>query len=264
MKRLALALAAASLGTGCYSPLTPGSVDIGWSFVRTKLVAGAPVAVSPSYSCGTRDILNNFLVSDVVVSFDGDGGQSVPCADAAGDGARFDGLTPGSHTVVVIARQSVGGNLVGTFTAQATVSVSSGQVTSLTLPLSGVPGDLDVWGGLFSAGGAPPPFTCTSNVPTGTFTIADSVGNVIAAGNATCAASPVALTSMLGVGFSGPIALDLDTYTIRFQAASTYDSASQVNACSGQAFPHATTNDTGNASWFVKLYDVSNPANACP
>jgi hypothetical protein len=272
MKRLALVLAAASLATGCtYTPPDPGSLDIRWSFTRFKLDAGgAPVAVTPAYTCATRDVLNNPLVSDVVVSFDGGTGQAVPCSDTAGDGVRLDGVSPGDHVVVVTAEQSIAGNLVGTFTATTNVTIQSNQVTSVPLPLDGIPGDLDLWGGLYTAGGTGL-FTCNgSPVGSGTFTIADSFGTVIATGSATCAASPIMsgpnFVWMLGAGFSGQSALDLDTYTIRFQAA-TYDSLSKAispTCLDGQAFAHATTNDTGVASWFVQLYDVSNPANVCP
>jgi hypothetical protein len=269
MKRLALALAAAALGTGCYvAPSTPGSVDVGWSFVRTKITypsgVPTPVQVTPAYTCATVDVHGSYLVSDVLVSFDGNGSQAVPCNDGAGDGARFEGLTPGQHTLTVSARQLIGGVPVATFTAQTTVTVGSGQVTSVSLPLYGIPGNLEVWGGFYSADGMTP-FACISG-DTGAFSIADSVGTIVATGTATCAAGPAGTGWRLGVGFSGSIALDLDVYAIRMTALGQYDSASPANSCGGQAFQHTGANDTGTAAWFPTLYNVAGVpiGNLCP
>lgn len=266
MKRLALALTAAAtiLGTGCtVSPAAPvvtvngGTIDIAWSFRRYDAAGN----LAATYHCATPVYgTTTPLVHDVVVSIDGVA-TVVPCNDGTGDGGAFVDVAPGTHTLVVSGREWINGAAVETFTAQAPpVSVASGATTPVTLPLDGIPGSLDVWGGLFSSSGATA-YSCYPSVPTGTVTISDSAGTTVATGTATCAYAPTG-NYELGVGFSGASALDLDVYAIRMTAsAGGYDTSVYPSCNVWPSFDHLG-NDTGVAGWYPKLYAVA--GSACP
>jgi hypothetical protein len=259
MKRLALALAAAVLGTACGSnpPPAPGAVDFSWSFVRYKADG---TAVTPDYTCTEAGVDN------VLVSFAGGSAMQVPCSDSFGDGARFDGIAAGTQSVVLTGRRGT----VQLFSSQGTVTVVSGVVTPLNPQILGIPDSLEVFATLFTPNGGVAYTSCTGAGVTGvTYTIADSIGTVVALGSIPCSSQLPGLA--LTGGTSG--ILDRDTYTIRMTARNPanssqvwFDSATTAVSptCSGHAFNHyGQDTAANNAEWNVPLYDITSNT-PCP
>lgn len=254
MKRLALVLAAAVLGTGCHSssvytppPPPPTGVDLAWSFVRT-LANGS--TVSP-YGCTQAGIDN------VIVSFPGANVQ-VPCADSAGDGALIVDVSPGTQTITITARRGS----AALYSGQTTVAVVSGQVTTGSVQALGIPDDLDIYAHFLNQNGTSGWATCAlAAVNSLGYSIVDWAGTVVASGTTPC-------SDPAGLSFTGSNALDRDNYVIRLQgftgASADFDSATTAVAphCSGQAFNHFS-NDTAAFGWDVNLYDVTANATLC-
>jgi hypothetical protein len=246
MKRLALALATAALGTGCVvvDNTPPGSVNFSWGFVRTRADR-----TTLTYGCAQAGI------DSVDVTFAGLGPQTVPCADLAGDGAQFDGLHPGTGNVRITAYRGS----VALYDSNVTVTVSSGQVAATPVLVYAKYDDLDVVGLLVGQFGAPSSWaTCADAGMTNVgYELRDSANQIIASGSIPCSASAP------GALFRGSNALDLDTYTIRIDAAvssvapATFDSKTEAvtPVCSGQAFNHFGA-DTEPNGWHPVLYDV--------
>jgi hypothetical protein len=249
--------AVALLGSGCLVTSVDngpvGSLDLGWSFVRTRH-DGTTV---PPYSCAVAGV-DNVVLS--VAGFD----LAAPCADAQGDGGLFSSIPAGSQTIVVTGRR--GG--VALYRSQFNVTVLADQTTSRSLQVLGIPDELDVYALFRDAGGANVGWsTCAqAGVATLGYRLVDWADTTVASGTVAC-------TDPAGLSFAGAGAgsLDRDNYAIRLQgfpAASsteTFDSATTAVSptCSGQAFDHYGF-DVGVAAKDVTLYDVSSNVTVCP
>jgi hypothetical protein len=254
MKRLALVLAAAVLGTGCHSSSPaytppPTGVDFAWSFVRVK----ADGSTASPYGCTTAGVDN------VIVSFPGADVQ-VPCADSAGDGALIVDVSTGTYAVTITGRRGS----AALYSGQTTVTVVAGQVTSTSPQVYGIPDDLDIYAHFLNQTGTGGWATCAlANVATLGYAIVDWAGTVVASGTTPC-------TDPAGLSFTGASALDRDNYVIRLQgfepSATTeaFDSATTAVSptCSGQAFNHFSA-DTGAYGWDVDLFDVTANGTIC-
>jgi hypothetical protein len=261
MKRLAVVLAAAALGTGCHSSATPrapvtpvGTVDFAWSFVRVK----ADNSTARPYGCALAGIDN------VVVSFS-TGDVQVPCADQVGDGAGITNVVAGTQSVVVTGRRGA----VALYTAQTNVTVLANDVTPVNIQVFGIPDDLDIFAHFMNRFGTLEAWpTCGgpggAGVSTLSYSIVDFANTVVASGTVSC-------TDPAGLSFRGSAALDRDNYIIRMQGfppssqTETFDSATTAlnPACDGQAFDHFGPS-TGNAAWDVLLYDTTPNTTICP
>ncbi len=256
MKRIAIALGAALLGTACGSSHPPptGAVDMAWAFIRYD-ATGAPIA---TYTCAQAGIDN------VIVSFQFDGDVQVPCSDAAGDGALIGGIGTGTQNVYVTGRR--GGHAL--YQSQTfTITVAQNQNTSgSVIQVLGIPDNLYVYANFLDQFGANAGWTtCTAAFgPAGgtlDYVIADWANTTVASGTVTC-------TDPAGVSFVGSDALDRDQYVIRMRgfpsgsSVETFDSATTAVTphCDGQAFNHYGPND----NWDVALFDVSHNALLCP
>ncbi len=259
MKRSALALAAALLGTGCISSTTTtyvpppdtGAVDFGWSFVRYD-AAGSAIA---TYGCSQAGIDN------VVVSFQVGGDVTVSCSDSGGDGALVTGVASGTQTVYVTGRRGTH----ALYQSQTmTITVATGQTTAAHgVQALGIPGDLAIYAHFLDQFGNSVGWSscALANVATLDYVIADWANTVVAQGVVNCA-------NPAGVSFLSPNNLDRDQYVIRMRgfasgaSVESFDSATTAVAptCSGQAFNHYGASD----AWDVELFDVTANATLCP
>ncbi len=259
MKRIALAAAAALLGTGCISsntttyvpPPNTGAVDFGWSFVRYDATAN-PIA---TYGCLQAGI------DTVVISFQVGGDVTMPCADASGDGALVTGVAPGTQTVFVTGYR---GRHALYQSQNTTLTVATGQTTAVHgVQALGMADNLAVYANFVSRTGAVGYATCAAaGVASIDYVIADWANTTVASGRVDC-------SDPAGVSFAGNNALDRDQYVIRMRGFTTttgqvedFDSATTAVAptCSGQAFNHYGAND----AWDVSLYDVTQNTTFCP
>ncbi len=267
MKRSALALAAALLGTGCISsntttyvpPPETGAVDLGWSFIRYN-AAGSPIA---TYGCteAVPGLGTVTVVDSVVVSFQRDGDVTVSCADNAGDGAMITGISAGTQSVTITGRR--GGHAL--FQSQPlTITVAVNQTTAAgTVHVLGIPGDLAIYAHFLDQFGNSAGWTTCqlANVATLDYVIADGVNTTVESGTINCA-------DPAGVSFLNPNGLDRDQYVIRMRgfasgaSVESFDSATTAVAptCSGQAFNHYGASD----AWDVDLFDVTHNLTVCP
>jgi hypothetical protein len=258
MKRLAFALAAAVLGAGCHPSNPPpppsGTLDLGWSFVRTL---NDGVGTQVTYHCNTPGL----GIDTVVVSANGSP-LALPCADNAGDGAGVQ-LAPGTYTIDVTAYRGGSGG-VALFSGRfGSVNVFVNAITQLPAPLDAVFGPLQINVLFKELNGAPiVPNACGSGtVDNYSFHLVDSVGtSVYSSGNIACTNPPgIVLDQASPAG-----AIDLDAYTIRVignSASFDFDSAVYPQ-CSSPVFNHYG-NDVGSFSWNLPVYDVTTQT-LCP
>jgi hypothetical protein len=258
MKRLALLLAAAVLGTGCIVndddtvtlPPNSGTLDLGWTFIRTKVL---PVQESVVYTCAQAGV-DNLLVQSTT-----GGSAQVPCD---GSQAALVSLSPGPQTITVIGRRGA----VQLFSTFFDVSIATGQTVVQDVDLFGIPDELDVFALFRDRFGGPGWSTCfDAGVASLSFSIVDGAGTEVATGTVSC-------TDPAGVSFTGAQALDRDDYAIRmlgFPAGSLledFDSATTAVApvCNGQPFNHFGPSVGVMGGWTVLLYDVSSNSTFCP
>jgi hypothetical protein len=249
MKRFALVLAAAVLGTGCGSSAPPpppptGTLDLNWSFIRTKNdLAGSQV----TYGCAQAGI-NSVVVSTV------DGSVTLPCADQAGDGGAV-GLAPGTYNNVVVTAYRGG---VALYTAAFNgIVIAVNQTTPISAPLPARFGQLEINTG-FVVGPTVYQTCAGAGVTTYSFHLVDFAGtSIYSSGNISCTDPP-------GISFDALNPVDLDAYTIRvvaFGPSFTYDSA-VYPSCTSPVFQHYGDN-VGGASWNLPVYD-STGLTQCP
>lgn len=244
MKRLALVLAASVLGMGCGSssssppPPPTGTLDLSWSFIRTK---SDGVATQVTYGCSKAGI------TSVVVSGIG-GNVTLGCSDALGDGGAV-ALAPGTYNAVTVTAYR-GGTALFTNTFSGIV-IAANQTTSISAPLDGLFAPLQInFGFIF---GANTYTTCNTAGVT-----AYSVNLVDFAGTSVYSNGSIACTDPPGVSFPAGNPVDLDEYTIRVIATGAsfeYDSAVPPG-CTSPVFNHFA-NDTGIYAWSLPVYDVT-------
>jgi len=250
MKRIAFAIAAALLGTGCIvttSDEPVGTLDVAWWFVRTK-----HDTTTLSYTCAMAGI------DRVAVSSTRGWSDSAPCDAGPVDGALFTAFT-GSQTLTFTGYR--GGAAL--YESVFNVTVVEGATTILDADLWGIPDDLDIYARFVDSDGFDVGWsTCAlAGVATLSWSLVDWAGTVVDSHSAAC-------TNPAGVSYSGASALDRDQYAIRVQGfpsgsiVETFDSATTrvAPACDGQAFNHY---GPGVGTWDVWLYDVSTNLTLC-
>jgi hypothetical protein len=259
MKRIALLLAAATLGTGCIvvdddDPGPTGTLDMTWFFVRTKHDAS-----TVSYTCFDAG------VDTVVVSYGAGGSRSFACDNGSYDGAVDTRAPVGSQTVTLTGYR---GN-AALYQSFFNVTVAENQTVLLDADVWGIPDDLDIYARFLDRHGVAEWTTCAAaGVDTITWSLVDWAGTVVDSNSHAC-------TNPAGVSYRGAAAIDRDQYVIRMQAfetgsafevfdsASTQLSATNPVACDGQAFDHYGPSIDPFA-WDVWLFDVTLNSTFCP
>lgn len=259
MKRIALLLAAATLGTGCivvddddHTPGPTGTLDMTWFFIRTKHDAS-----TVSYTCADAG------VNTVVVSYGAGGSRTFACDNGAYDGV-VDTLAPaGSQTVTLTAYRGAAALYQSFFN----VVVPENATVLLDADVWGIPDDLDVYARFLDRHGVAEWTTCAAaGVTTISWSLVDWAGTVVDSNSHAC-------TNPAGVSYRGAAAIDRDQYVIRmqgfpatgpedFDSASTQLSAMNPVACDGQAFDHYGTSVDAFA-WDVWLFLVEDNATLC-
>lgn len=258
MKRLALTLAAAVLGTGCIitdddydpAPIATGSVIVYWDFVRYAPASGGNVFYDASL-VGTGSICEESFVDRVVIDSPAGRTADLPCVYQGVQGATIDYVPAGSRVIRVEGyRQGV---LV--YEGASTVSVLANQTVTLEsapVDLLGVPAPIDIVA-YFSY--APDTFWATCDEagnPEVDYEISDSFPTLIATGTVACPAGASAFP--LDVFISD---LELDNYTIRMKgfigATREYDSCTS-EALKAMAFDHFGA-QTGQGGIPITLFE---------
>lgn len=256
MKRIALVLAAALLGTGCIvvdddDPVRVpvGTLDAAWWFVRTKADT-----TTVSYTCADAGI------DSVTIAYSRGGSANFPCRTGAFEGAVHTAAPVGSQTVTLTAFRGSAALYQSSFN----VTIAQDATLRLDADLWGIPDDLDIYANFVEWNGAPGWASCgTAVVTTLTWSLVDWFGTVVDQGSAPC-------TNPAGVSYRGAQALDRDQYTIRMQGfpsggpPETFDSATTAvtPTCDGQAFDHYGPS-LDPFAWDVLLYWVDDNLTFC-
>jgi hypothetical protein len=245
MKRLALVLAASVLGLGCGSsssspppPPPTGTLDLSWSFIRTKNDLGG---THVTYGCTQAGI------DSVVVSTAG-GSVALACADQLGDGGAV-GLAPGTYNNVTVTAYRGGIALYhGTFNG---IVILVNQTTPISAPLDAFFAPLQINTDFYAA-----PFTYVTCGSAGVTNL--SINLVDSAGTSVYSNGSISCTDPPGITFGAGNPVDLDQYTIRVVATGPsfeYDTA-VLPGCTSPVFNHYA-NDTGAFAWTVTVDDVT-------
>jgi hypothetical protein len=268
MRRIALALAAAVLGSGCIvTDSSPGYGDLNvyWEFVRTKIATGYPTVLYDPVDqapTGTGSCVESG-VDTVRVTFPDGSFIDWDCRHQGVQGVTAQQVPAGSYSVRVTGYR--GANAL--YDSTQTVSVPDGGVRDATVQVAGIPSNLAVNAHFLSSNGSLEYATCTAAlVAEVSYSLVDWAGTVVATGTVNCS-DP----TPPGVDFVNADALDRDRYAIRMQgfASSTattpdFDSASTAifvgaNNCVAQEFSHYADGGV----WDVDLYDVTGNATLC-
>jgi hypothetical protein len=263
MKKTALALVLATLGTGCIITDSDGGyygygdLNLYWEFVRTRAdlttvlydpVDSAPAGTGSCVDSGV-DVIRVTLPDSTYFDWD--------CRYQGVQGVTLQGVPSGSVQIRVTGYRGV----TALYDSTMTVSVPDGAVGSATAQVYGIPSNLDVYARFLDQDGTVEYATCAlAVVEEFTYALVDWAGTVVASGTVSC-------TDPAGVSFRAGQALDRDLYAVRMQGfvsptatEADFDSASTVFACAAQEFAHYGVDD----SWDVWLYDVTANPTLCP
>jgi hypothetical protein len=260
MNRMALALALATLGTGCIvtdGDPSYGDLNLYWEFVRTKAdfttVLYDPVDDAPA---GTGACLDSGVDAIRITLPDGSF-LDWECVYQGVQGVSLLGMPSGTYAIRVTGYRGAH----ALYESDVTVSVPEGYAGSETAQVLGIPSNLDVYARFLSEDGVVEYATCAlAVVEEVSFALVDWAGTVVASGTVPC-------TDPAGVSYRGTDALDRDLYVVRMQGfvsetatVPDFDSASTAITCTAQQFGHYGTDE----SWDVWLYDVTGNATVCP
>lgn len=241
MKRIALVLAASVLGLGCGSSSNPpppsGTLDMSWSFIRTKS-DGSGTKVT--YGCSKAGI------TSVLVSTAG-GAATLSCTDPLGDGGAV-ALAPGTYDVTITAFRGSTALYRQTFTG---VDIFLNQTTQISAPLPALSAPLEI--DLAFVVGQITYTTCGGAGVTNL-----SINLVDYAGTSVYSNASISCTDPPGITFGVVNPVDLDQYTIRVIGTGPsfeYDSA-VLPGCTSPVFNHFA-NDVAGFAWDVLVYDVT-------
>lgn len=256
MTRLVLALVVVGLGTGCggSSDASRGSLDVSWSFVRTKFDG------TVSYGCEAAG------VDSVVVTFGRGGSVTLPCFSGTVEGGLVQRAPAGAQVVTLTGYRGSAALYQSSFD----VTIPQTGVAALPAAVFGIPDDLDIYAWFLDQAGFDVGYNDVANpctqvgVTTLSWSLVDWAGTVVdTVADFDCSVPP-------GVSYRGAAALDRDQYAIRMQAFGPtgtleFDSATtQVSpVCSGQLFDHYGPSIDATA-WDVLLFDVVGNPTFCP
>src|SRR5512134_3873347 len=146
MRRIALALAAAVLGSGCIitdtDDLGYGDVILYWEFVRTRIAPGYPTVLYDPVDqapTGTGACIDSG-VEVMRITFPDGSFVDWDCLYAGVQGVTVQQVPEGSHTIRVTGYR--GGYAL--YEASQTVTAVSGGVRDATFQLPGIPSNLAV------------------------------------------------------------------------------------------------------------------------
>lgn len=246
MKRLALVLAAAVLGTGCIihdddfdpAPIATGSVIVYWDFIRDAPAQPLGSVVYDASLVGTGSVCDESFVDTVVIDSPAGRTAALPCVFQGVQGATIDFVPAGSRVIRVEGYRE--GVLV--YEGASTVNVLANQTVALDtdpVDLLGVPADIDLVAYFSFAPYGPSDFWSSCNAagnPEVDYEIWDSFPTLVATGTVLCPAGASAFP--LDVFISR---LELDNYTVRMKgfigATREYDSCTS-EAAKMMAFDH--------------------------
>jgi hypothetical protein len=239
MKRLALALAAAVLGTGCsgshHAPAT-GSALLYWDFVRTAPAQAGGAVTYDATLTGTGTVCPQSDVDTVTVDAPGVAQISVPCVYSGVQGVTVSNVLAGSNVIRVRGwRQGV-----AVYDDTFTVDVIAGNnaPAGSYLDVRAVQAPIDLFAYLFTTDTSQYYPTCASaSNPEIDYDVWDSFGTHVLSATASCTepANPTAV-------FVGN--LDLDNYTVRMKGFTVAGGGVPVfDSCTGStaqviAFDH--------------------------
>ncbi|HEY6001370.1 MAG TPA: hypothetical protein VIV57_00770 [Anaeromyxobacter sp.] len=264
MKRFALVLAAAALGTGCTSS-TPapaqGSVNLYWDFDRTAPAQPGGFITYDPYPGGTiSGRCPQSAVDFVTVDTPSVPQVTVTCVYLTVQGVGVDGVDSGVQPFRVRGWRHVTGGDAVVYDQTFNLNVPAAAAQSYTVHVTGVAALLDVF--TYLAFGTPPGTlypTCASATPASSIyppnldvEIRDAFGTLIDQGSAGCAGNlPAIVFSKL---------LDLDDYGVRVQGRRVEDNALVFDSCSTDLAHFAT--QTGGGGFAPTAF--TNPVPTCP
>jgi hypothetical protein len=268
MRTLAVALAAAALGTGCivdtdddydYVPVRTGQVNLYWEFIRNApaqpggavVYDGEPWIGTATGAC-PQSAVEAVRVDSAAGLIDVNCQEWNPADGVSVQGITIAGLPEGSQTVRV--RGYRGDAVVYDSAVQLTVVRDA--VVEVFAPVEAVSAPFELYGDLAFGDPAAYYLDCTeAGFPNLTFALYDSLGTLVDDGEVGCSDPLPAVVHVTS--------LDLDGYTARLQGiATTGPAAGQVvfDSC-GVEFDHFGES-TGAAGVVVDLF--TQPVPICP
>jgi hypothetical protein len=229
MKRIALVLAAAFLGTGCFvssDTIDYGSVNIYWDFLRTAPAQGTGFIVYDESDTGAPDGACNESGVEVVEVTSPLGTSTVSCVYSGVEGIGLDGIAEGVPSFRFRAWR--GAYLV--YDTSVSLQVVGDATTNHFVDLHGVSAPLDVYGDLYNGATSQYYADCLAATPVGSasppyfgYEIRDVFGSLVVEGTAGCAAG---LPAPVFVGD-----LELDNFTVRMSGYRAEDDALVFDSC---------------------------------
>jgi hypothetical protein len=222
MKRLALALAAAALGTGCsgsHHPAT-GSALLYWDFVRSAPAQSGGVVTYDSALTGTGTTCPQSDVDTVTIDAPDVAQVSVPCIYSGVQGVTVSNMLAGSNVVRIRGWRQGVAVYDDTFTVD--VIARNNAPAGSYLDVRAVQAPIDLFAYLFTTDTSQYYPTCASaSSPEIDYDVWDSFGTHVLSATVACSepANPTAV-------FVGN--LDLDNYTVRMKGFTAAGGSSPV------------------------------------
>lgn len=272
MNRMALALALATLGTGCIvtdDEPAYGDLNLYWEFYRTKADAFTvlydPVDSAPAGTgaCVESDVDYVAILHPAIPG----GGITWDCRYGGVQGVTLLDMPAGTYDLRVVGyRVDLDyASDIALYDSDVTVAVYGGSVSQATAEVYGRWADLTLYADLRNAIDTASFASClAAGVTEIDYFLVDVASTVVASGTVPCS-DP----TPPGVAFTGAAALDLDEYRVRFKAYASsvdtvpdFDTNTPFFGCGVSRVDHYEIDPV----WTVNAYDVLGylPAELCP